>query len=260
MGERMADYPYDEYLARCGARLREAPTEEASRRFQFFCTASGAAEIRPRPHAGLTVLAEPSPIRERPVRRKLETIQRGLLQVPGFVPVPPDSFHLTLANLISGPDYEEAGPACIAEIRQALAGVFEGRRFGDDRPVIGRLRGAVTLSGCVVVAVDFSEADYGQIVELRQAIYAALEGTMPAREHPFFGHVTLGYLASPAREELEAALPLYRDLDGWTFTVRGAGLYTFHDMTAFCPVGPRFFGRSPGEPPFRRNQDEDELS
>jgi 2'-5' RNA ligase len=233
----MPDLDYAAYLEHSAAMLLERLTEEASHRYEVFWSGPGQARVRASSHPGIAVLAEPCPVAEAEVRRGLEAVQAGLVRVPGFIPVPPESFHLALAPLLSGPEFEGAARAQLAALHEGLAGVFARR---EARTLKGRIIGFGTLPGSVVAVVTFSEEDYGFITRLRSEIYTALERQVERPQGAFQGHITLGCMVSPPGDHLERGLRPYRSLyGGWEFGIRGAGLYSFADLSAYCPVGPR---------------------
>lgn len=125
-------------------------------------------------------------------------------------------------------------------------------------PVSGRPASVSTIGIAafpliVVALVDFDGATYQSLLVIRDAIYARL-GLV--RQHPFIGHITLGYVeihkraSATQRRHAQRAIALARSLFGevqsggapMTFGIDRASVFTFPHMSRFEPYAPEAGG------------------
>jgi len=161
-------------------------------------------EWLPTAHPGYSIITPPFGEERDPVNvaayGALDDVQQALcarLGLVQFAPVPISSFHLTIASLISGGEYEErvAGPR-ERDFRRAVCAVFDG--FSADSVVRMEVQGVSLFRSGVVVALAGAEdaAGYRLLLEFRRAVYGdkTLRGFGAAHGHPYTAHVTLAYV------------------------------------------------------------------
>jgi 2'-5' RNA ligase len=194
---------------------------------------------RPVPHPGCTVLATPYPVTS--IAAQLDSLQSGLgAEVHGFARVPSGTYHMTIANLLSGARYETAlgektsWDSFDAEVKSIIG---KHRQHTIDAQIVGL--GA--FPGAIVAIVDFpSQQDYRKLVELRNDIYSdeTVSNFGVPGQSSFLGHITLGYVESRATNGLDLALDKVREQMPVSipFVIAGAGLYRFSDMSQYDPI------------------------
>jgi 2'-5' RNA ligase len=228
------DNSFTDYRAQCQEKLQEAVTTQTSHKYEVFYVNAEHMRVSAAHYPGLTIIAEPYPLLEDNIRADLAVLQNKLIQVPGFVPVPASSFHMTIADLISGEAFD---PTTSGAIRQEIEPILT--RWNRDCDVLhGHIIGLSTFPGCVIAIVDFTQQSaYERIIALRDALYvntklARLNITRPP--YPFQGHVTLGYLLTPPTGRLRQVIESHRIFNRpYKFDIRGAGLYAFANMSAY---------------------------
>lgn len=131
--------------------------------------------------------------------------QQLLRQLPAglIVPVPPDSFHVTIADLIWGHDYQNAAqnnPNFEQHLQQCIRDSFYSYQ-GLKTPVNPnqwQLLGLLVFPRALVVGlVPNSELAYEQIARLRRSIYqnSSLMALGIEQQYHFTAHITLGYFS-----------------------------------------------------------------
>lgn len=210
---------------------------------------SGAWSATPFP--GYTVVtppAEEDPA-NGPLYGRIETYQQQLVQALGsslLIPVPPGSFHLTIADLIwsdaylhakaSDPDFEE-------KLRSSIATSFEqSSHLRLDQPIGFRIVGLMVMTRAVVLALAATdETGYNQMLELRRSIYQSpdLMAIGIEQQYHFTPHITLGYFGDLSAVDRSALATQIDTLNQpWvgteeTFWVKQAELRQFPDMTRY---------------------------
>lgn len=199
-------------------------------------TESGQEFYKAAPYSGYTVLADPFPSGEQ--KQKLQFITERLLswKIDGFVPVPGSTYHITLADLIANEKYRKVIRAGqLTQFCEVVCNILSPTGLN----VTGRICGVGWFPSVVIAIVDFvKEDDYRQIIGLRNKIYSDLEliSFGVARTLPFIGHITLGYLTSPAPRTLNDALCEIRgELDNYAldYSFKQGVLYSFNDMSSY---------------------------
>lgn len=126
----------------------------------------------------------------------LQQLEQGLM-----VPVPPESFHLTVADLIwdssyrdavrENPEFDRQLQACIRESFQQYQ-----QAAGEVSPVQWQLLGLLIFPRALAVGlVPKDEQAYEQILQLRRSIYqnSGLIALGIEQQYYFTAHITLGY-------------------------------------------------------------------
>ncbi|WP_193194465.1 DUF1868 domain-containing protein [Nostoc sp. MG11] len=137
---------------------------------------------------------------------KLQAYQQELLQLPVnsdlIIPVPPASFHLTLADLIwdsayrdaheKNPEFEQQLRSCCVEIFQQ----YQQSMTRETNPIYWQVLGLIVMPRAVgVCLVPQDERCYEQIIQFRRTIYQnpKLIALGIEQHYHFTAHVTLGY-------------------------------------------------------------------
>jgi hypothetical protein len=174
----------------------------------------------------------------------LEQLEHGL-----FIPVPPTSFHLTVADLIwssgykeaiqDNPDFDRQLYSCIRE------SFYHYQQLASRKDTIQwQLMGLVVFTRALAVAlVPKNEAAYEEILQLRRSIYqnSNLIALGIEQQYYFTAHITLGYFneISPHLDRERMATTLSTFNDRWleaepqVLTVQEVQLRKFKDMTHF---------------------------
>lgn len=137
---------------------------------------------------------------------QLQTSQEQLSQQlqPLIAPVPPASFHLTLADLIWDSGYREAireNPQFETQLQKFIEESFrQYQQTSSSRgSVCWQLLGLTVKPRSIdVCLVPKDENSYEQVLELRRAIYqnASLISLGIQQQYYFTAHVTLGYFST----------------------------------------------------------------
>jgi hypothetical protein len=183
---------------------------------------------------------------------KLQDYQQEILQLPMgsdfIIPVPRDSFHLTLADLIWDSAYRDAkenNPDFEAQLRLCFSDIFQQYQQGAiaDNPPRWQMLGLMLMPRAVAVClVPLDKDSYEQIVNLRRAIYQnpKLIALGIEQQYNFTAHITLGYFGDipPDLNRDNFATMLSELNQKWTenlptLKVHRAELRKFDDMTRF---------------------------
>lgn len=205
------------------------------------------------PFPGYSVITPPSveDSENAAFYKHLESLQSQLLeQIPSnfLIPLPCESFHLTVADLIWDRDYKAAlaeNPNFEAQLHNCIGQSFLKYRqnnssFLGQWQILGFL---VFPRALAIGLVPKNEQDYQQVIELRRAIYQNedLIGLGLEQRYYFAAHITLGYF-----NEIEPEIdrPVLANLlnsfnDHWMesepqiFTLKEVQLRQFEDMTSY---------------------------
>ncbi|MBD2597259.1 DUF1868 domain-containing protein [Nostoc spongiaeforme FACHB-130] len=136
----------------------------------------------------------------------LTTYQQQLLQLPVnqdlIVPVPPASFHLTLADLIWDHAYLDAcekNPKFEEELRHYCEEIFQQYQqtiTPGSKPIYWQMLGLVLMPRALAVClVPKDESSYEQIIQFRRTIYQnpKLIALGIEQHYHLTAHITLGY-------------------------------------------------------------------
>ena len=135
---------------------------------------------------------------------QVETLQQQLSQQlePGFfIPLPSDSFHLTIADLIWDDSYHQivaANPNFDRELQQQILASFQQYRESksNNKPLSWQLWGVVTRPRAIMAClVPKDQESYESIIELRRSVYqnAGLIALGIEQQYDLTAHFTLGY-------------------------------------------------------------------
>lgn len=164
-----------------------------------------------------------------------------------FAPVPPDSFHLTLADLIWDSAYLDAAATSDFDLklRACIAQIFnQCQPLHDDQPIQFQVIGLIVMTRALAVClVPTEEAAYDRILKFRRAIYQNQEliGLGVEQQYYFTPHITLGYFGTipPAEARLDLSHQFDQLNQQWLnqqpqgFWVHQAELRKFNDMTRY---------------------------
>lgn len=165
-----------------------------------------------------------------------------------LVPVPPSSFHLTVADLIWDSAYRHASANNVEfedQLRSAIAEIFQQSQSSlkGGNPIRWQPLGLMVMPRALAVClVPKDERSYERILQFRRAIYQApnLMRIGIEQQYRFTAHITLGYFgeipSQPNREKLSDQLSEFNDQ--WLETsqeilVKQAELRKFNDMTQY---------------------------
>lgn len=182
---------------------------------------------------------------------KLQDYQHEILQLPMgsdfIIPVPRDSFHFTLADLIWDNAYRDAkenNPDFEGQLQSCFSNIFqEYEKSAVDNLPKWQMLGLMLMPRAVAVClVPLDKDSYSKIVNLRRAIYQnpKLIALGIEQQYNFTAHVTLGYfgeIPSDLNRDNFATM-LSEKNQKWiedlpTLTVHRAELRKFDDMTRF---------------------------
>lgn len=181
---------------------------------------------------------------------RLKTYQTQVLQQVGtnlLAAVSPESFHLTLADLIWDSAYRHASeenPGFEAQLRGRIAESFQQcHSFSQVRPIRFQVLGLMVMTRAVAVCLaPTDEESYDRILKLRRAIYQNPEVIAIGIEQQYYftPHITLGYFGDTAGVEVDRLSQTLDNLNKhWLeaspqeFWVHRAELRKFDDMTTY---------------------------
>lgn len=176
--------------------------------------------------------------------RSVKTLESGLL-----IPVPPQSFHFTLADLIWESAYRDAieNPNFEQKLHERVAQSFDKCRFlmEAQQPIRWQVMGLFLRTRALGVCLaPRDEESYERVIELRRTIYqnSDLIALGIEQQYNFTAHITLGYFGEAAattdRDHLAQQLidlnQYWYDIDApQEISVRRADLRKFDDMTRY---------------------------
>jgi hypothetical protein len=125
-----------------------------------------------------------------------------------FIPVPPASFHLTVADLIWSSSYLQAieeNPDFEQQLRQSIAESFtEYSKINQDKNYpIWRSTGLIIKPRAVVVSlIPKDELSYRKIIDLRRCVYQnpRLIALGIEQQYDLTAHITVGYFGDLAND------------------------------------------------------------
>ena len=167
------------------------------------------------------------------------------LETPCFLPVPPSSLHLTLADLIWDSSYRDAAqtPDFEAKLQTAIAESLTGVEVITNQPIRWQAFGLFVMPRALgVCLVPGDQASYEQIIQFRRAIYQNpnLMALGIEQQYHLTAHITLGYFgdiptdleANPLSQSLAEVNQQFHD-NPLELTVQQVQLRKFDDMTRY---------------------------
>jgi hypothetical protein len=209
-------------------------------------------EFQPVPFPGYSVITPPwvEDAENTGFYEQLQAYQQQMLsQLPSglVLPLPPDSFHMTLADLIWDSAYLHAieKPDFEVQLRDRVAQSFHQSPIVSSSPVYWQVLGLVVMPRAIGVCLaPKDENSYLRISELRRALYQNqdLIALGIEQQYHFTAHITLGYFGDVAATVDRDAIS--RDLSSLTqqwlessapeaLWIYRAELRKFDDMTHY---------------------------
>ncbi|MBD2135763.1 MAG: DUF1868 domain-containing protein [Sphaerospermopsis kisseleviana] len=210
---------------------------------------------KPAPFPGYTLITPPAAedTQNADFYSQIETFQRSLLELPInsdlIVPLPPASFHFTLADLIWDHAYihaTEKNPQFEQDLNTCLGNLFkqyQQLRGEVSNPISWQMLGLIVMPRALAVClIPKDERSYEEIIQLRRLIYQnrKLMGLGIEQHYHFTAHVTLGYFGEiPTDLDRVQLSNLLSELNQqWLLNfpeivIHQAELRKFDDMTAY---------------------------
>jgi len=209
--------------------------------------------LRAVPFPGYSVVTPPgtAEAENETFYQSLERYQQQLIKDMGsniLAPVPPPSFHLTLADLIWDSAYRDAlqqKPEYEAQLRQQMVKIFEqSQMMNEGNPIHFQAIGLFIMTRAIAMClVPTNESDYDRMLKFRRSIYQNRElmGLGIEQQYYFTPHITLGYFSEVPPPEMlgqccESLVTLnhqWLEESNKDFWVNRAELRKFNDMTDY---------------------------
>lgn len=216
---------------------------------------------QPAPFPGYSIITPPaiddtdnSSLHERLTHYQQQTVD--LLGSHFFAPVPPASFHLTLADLIWDSAYRhatESNSTFDAQLQTCISEIFQqSQMLSEGKPIQFQPVGLMVMTRAIAIClVPTEEHAYERILKFRRAVYqnSQLIGLGVEQQYYFTPHITLGYFGNTASEDRDRLSQRFEELnqqwlsqDLQAFSVHRAELRKFDDMTNYYrePACPSF--------------------
>jgi hypothetical protein len=211
--------------------------------------------IQAAPFPGYTVISPPyiDDDKNTAFYKHLHTYQQRVLEAlePGLlIPVPSDSFHFTLTDLIwanaflhsrdEDPTFEQRLQSCVAQVFQKSE-----LSVRSEKPIYWQVIGLFLRTRALgVCLVPKDEDSYERVLQLRRMVYQSPEliALGIEQQYNFTAHITLGYFGEPATtiDQGKLAQSLIALNDYWLelaepaeIWVHRAELRKFDDMTRY---------------------------
>jgi hypothetical protein len=247
----MMDLAFDEYTAR---QYRELDADRLRERAMQVQPSGNYRHEgmgwRPQPYPGFAVI---SMVNEYPGNAELPAIlaavQEGLIErcpwEGAVYLLPPDSFHQTVANMLSEQRFVKriAEPGLEGEYPKMVERAFEKIEMNRRGPVEMQLIGLSIFGTALgVLGVIAEEEQYQRIGRFRAGLYAdpGLAALDVRMTRPFIGHITLAYIEKELTDEqrrqlADAAVTLNGQLREVrpVFSFSGTGLRKYEHLSAF---------------------------
>ncbi|NEO27927.1 MAG: DUF1868 domain-containing protein, partial [Kamptonema sp. SIO4C4] len=173
----------------------------------------------------------------------------GEINTEMIIPIPPESFHLTIADLIWEDTYRDAvakDEKFDEKLRDRIATSFRQyeQKYQNPHPVQLQILGFTLRPRTLSVALlPKSEEAYQKLLHLRRAIYQNpdLIALGIEQQYPYTAHITLGYFGTNPenldRDRIAKTLDRLNDAeldrDPDLLTLQQAELHKFSDMTHY---------------------------
>jgi hypothetical protein len=181
---------------------------------------------------------------------RLREYQSQVTQKVGLdllAPLPAESFHLTLADLIWDGTYRHAvgeNPAFEEQLRDRITQSFQQcQPLSHGNPIRFQALGLIVMARAVAICLaPTDEESYDRILKLRRAIYQNpdLMAIGIEQQYYFTPHITLGYFGDTSQVEGDRLSQIFDELnkqwleqESQTFLVHRAELRKFDDMTRY---------------------------
>lgn len=255
-GERDLDDTYEIYVNRVArmtlpeAYKSQVQYVQASPKFH---RQSGGV-FQPVPFPGYSVITPPwaDEADNQAFYEKLHSFQeQAVKQLPSnfLIPLPPDSFHMTLADLIWDSAYRHADetPEFQEKLRDRIAQTFQHSQsqVQQGEPICWQVLGVILMPRALGISLaPKDEKSYARILTLRRAIYqnSSLMALGIEQQYHLTAHITLGYFGDVSGDSDRALLSqtfvelnqnLLVDSALPPFVARRAELRKFDDMTRY---------------------------
>lgn len=234
------DETFQTYLNRV-ARLTQAVTHQSQLQHiqqspKFKPLSDGSIEAVPFP--GYTVTTPPwgQESENSTFYKNLQEIQTQLSQKldPGlFIPVPLDSFHLTLADLIWDSTYRAAiseNPDFEEQLKERITSSFQlyEHSLSSGSMLCFQLLGLMIRPRAIAVCLAPKDEDtYNRMLQLRRAIYqnSGLIALGIEQQYHFTAHITLGYFGEiPPDLDRDRLMTTVSDISQGALTEEGIPL------------------------------------
>ncbi len=213
-----------------------------------------AGTIQPAAFPGCTIISPPwiDDEQNQGFYSHLEQYQQRVLQQLEsdlVIPVPANSFHFTLADLIWASSYRDAvenNPDFESQLQTQVARSFEKSQslIQSEKPIYWQILGVFLRTRAIgVCLVPKDEDSYNRIVELRRMLYQNpdLIALGIEQQYNFTAHITLGYFGEAAatvdRDQLGQQLiqlnEWWLEAGAQELWVQRADLRKFDDMTRY---------------------------
>ncbi|XHX80187.1 MAG: DUF1868 domain-containing protein [Stenomitos frigidus ULC029] len=207
---------------------------------------------QPTPFPGYTIVTPPGneETENTALYESLKQYQQQLTQQLGadlFVPIPPESFHLTLADLIWDSAYRDASQKSEfeAQLQEQIAAIFrQSQAIAEGKPLCFQALGLMVMPRAIAICLaPADEQSYDRALKLRRAVFqnSDLIGLGIEQQYYFTPHITLGYFGTIPASETSTELgerfvqlnQQWLELEPNVFEVKRAELRKFDDMTRY---------------------------
>lgn len=213
---------------------------------------SETGEIQPSAFPGYTVISPPwsdddqnTGFYEHLASYQQQVLER--LDPDVVIPVPAQSFHFTLADLIWAGAYRDAieNPSFEQQLHDRVAESFQKSQptVQAEKPIYWQVIGLFLRTRAIgVCLVPKDEDSYNRVIELRRMIYQNpnLIGLGIEQQYNFTAHITLGYFGQVATVDREQLAQQLIQLNEWWLEtgaqeiwVHRAELRKFDNMTNY---------------------------
>jgi hypothetical protein len=201
------------------------------------------------PFPGYTIVSAPGSedAKNSALYSELALYQAEILKQLGsdvFIPIPPSSFHLTVADLIWDSAYRHAAESSGFEerLRDRVASSF--RQCNSlDQPIRFQVVGLMVMTRAITVGLaPTDEESYHHVIQMRRALYQShdLIEIGIEQQYYFTAHITLGYFGELKPDlDREKLAQIFENLnEQWLgsakeFWLDTAELRKFENMTAY---------------------------
>jgi hypothetical protein len=224
---------------------QQLPLIHSSPKFQK----QGSGDYQPVAFPGYSIIAPPAsedPVNGAYYQALADCWQRLNAKLPEglLIPLPTESLHITLTDLIWNTDFVAAiqNPDFDGKLRSELADVFAEIPAGM-APIRLQTVGLMVMPRAIgLTLIPDTESAYNRILELRRSVYQhpTILGLGIQQQYHFTAHITLGYFGDiPGAFEVDAIANHLADINRYSlanlpeFVIERAELRRFDDMMAY---------------------------